>query len=434
MDMTVVVDKSENCTMDLSVGIPSQELDRRKDEILVKLSERVALPGFRKGRVPKAILEKQFGPQAMAEGLDELLKDAVREVIEQKDLHPVDTPKVTDLKTDDSRIQFKLSLEVRPQLQLTDKDILRIPLPKPPEVAVTEEDITRAIENELKGNSTFVPVLEPRSCHTGDFVSVDYEGFLKDGDKPIEGGKAEGVLLEVGGMKFLPGFDEQLVGMSPSDKRRVDVNFPADFYDDALQGKSAYFHVTLKSIKKRQMPEATDEWAKEHGYENMAAARAKIREEMEKGSKEMAKEELRRALFEVLDARIQMELPKVLVTRQMDELQKNIERQYKGGRKEVLDRLAKEGKSEADLEAEIRARAQRQIKNSLILDAVGKLKKIQVNDKEIEERLAQMAEQYQTTLENVRAELEKHDRLGEIRYAILDEKVVQFLLDHADIR
>lgn len=434
MDISVEIEKSENCVVDLAIGVPSEELERRKNSILMKWQEKAALPGFRKGRVPKAILEKQFGPQAAAEGLDELLKDTVREVFEKKNLYPINTPKVTDLKTDNGKIRFKVSVEVRPEVKLTDEQIMRIPLPKQAEVNVTEEDITAAIENERKTHATFVPVLEDRPCRAGDFVAVDYEGYMKEGDRPIEGGKAEGAMLEIGGMKFLPGFDEQLIGMSPDQKKRIDIQFPPDFYDDSLQGKTSYFMTTLKSIKKRQMPEATDEWAREHGYENLADARAKIREEMEHGSRDMARDELRRALFEALDERIKLELPKSLVDRQVEELQRGLERQYKGGRKEILERLAKDGKSEADLETEMCARAKRQIKNSLILDAVSKMKNIEVMEADVEAKIAKIADEYRSTPETIRKELEKNDRLGEVRYALLDEKVVQFLLDHADIR
>ncbi|MBI4180104.1 trigger factor [bacterium] len=434
MNITVEVEKSENCVVDLAVGVPAEELDRRKDAILDKWRERANVPGFRKGHVPKAILERQFGQQAAAEGLDDLLKEAVRAAFEKQELHPVDTPKVTDLKTDNGQIRFKLSVEVRPVLRLTDDLILKIPLPKPAQTPVTDEDVTAAMTNELKTESTFVPVLDPRPSQRGDFVAVDYEGFLKENDQPIEGAKADGAMIELGAMKFLPGFDDQVAGMSPGDKRRVEIAFPADFYDDGLQGKAAYFHVTLKTIKKRQMPEATDDWAKERGYESLADARTKIRAEMERGAAELAQEETRRALFEALDARIQIELPGVMVARQVDELGRNLERRYKGGRKELLEQLQKEGKSETDLEAELFQRARRQIKNSLILDAVSKLKNIQVDDSDIETKIAKMADEYRTTPDVIRAELGKQDKLDDIRYTLLDEKVVQFLLDHADIR
>lgn len=186
--------------------------------------------------------------------------------------------------------------------------------------------------------------------------------------------------------------------------------------------------------KKRQMPELNDEFAKSQDFDSVADMRSKIRAEMERGAKEVAEQDRRRALLAALDERISFEPPKSFVDRQAENLQQGLERQYKGGRKEMEERLAQEGRTQVDLDAELRERARRQVKNSLILDAVAKLKNIQVTDEDVESRLAKIADQSKATPDAVRAALEKQDRLDEVRYALLDEKVVQFLLDHADIR
>lgn len=434
MELTVEIEKTEHGQMDLSIAVPSSELDSRKDSILASLQERVALPGFRKGHVPKAILDKRFGPQATAEGLDDLLKEAWREACEKQKIIPIDAPKISDIKMDNGQIRFKVCVEIRPEIKLTDEQILKIPLAKADGLTITDEDVASAIDNERKSHSTFQPELEVRPVRKGDFAFIDYEGFLKENDKPIEGGKAEGTMFEVGGGRFLPGFDEQIIGMSPGGKKRIDVAFPADFYDEDLQGKSAYFHVTLQSIKKRSMPDLTDDFAKELGYDTLADMRAKIRAEMDRGARDMAMQAQRQALFTALDERIPFDPPNSFVDRQAENLHKGIERQYKGGHKEMIEKLAQEGKTESDFQAELRERARKQVKNSLILDAVAKLKNIRVTDEEVQKRLADVAQQNQTTPEAVRQELEKQDRLDEVRYALLDEKVVQFLLDHADIR
>lgn len=434
MEVAVEIGKTEQNQVDLTISVPSRELDTRKDAILANLRDRVELPGFRKGHVPKSILEKRFGPQATAEGLDELLKEAVQTAFERQKLIPIDAPKISDIKMEDGQVRFSVSVEVRPEIRLSDEQILRIPLPKPEGITVTDEDVDAAIDNERKTQSTFQPELEVRPARKGDFVVIDYEGFLKETDKPIDGGKAEGTMMEIGSGRFLPGFDDQIAGMKSGDTKRIDVSFPADFYDDDLKGKPAYFHVTLHSIKKRQMPELTDEFAKGQDYESVADMRSRIRAEMERGAKEMAEQEQRRALLAALDERISFDPPKSFVDRQAENLQKGLERQYKGGRKEMADRLAQEGKTEADLETDLRDRARRQVKNSLILDAIAKLKNIQVTDEDVDARLAQIADQSKTTPDAVRAALEKQDRLEEVRYGLMDEKVVQFLLDHADIR
>lgn len=418
----------------MMIAVPNQELESRKEAIFSRLRDQVALPGFRKGQVPKSILEKRFGPQATAEGLDEILRDAIQEAFQKEKILPVEAPKVSDVQMDNGQIRFKVRVEVRPELKLTDEQILRLPLPKPDGLGVTDEDVAAAVENERKTTATFQPDLEIRPVRHGDFVVADYEGFLKEKDTAIAGGKSEGAMIEIGAGRFLPGFDEQIIGMSPGDKKRIEIAFPPDFYDEDLRGKPAYFHVAVQTIKKRLIPDLTDEWAKEHGHENLADMRMKIRAEMERGTKEMSKEELRRSLFTTLDQKIVFDPPKSFVERQARDLMQNLEKQYKGGRKELLDRLAKEGKGEADLEADVQERARRQVKNSLILDAVAKTKNIQVSDEDMQARLKLIAEQQQVTADAIRRDLEKQDRIEEFKYAILDEKVVQFLLDHADIR
>ncbi len=433
MELTIDVEKTEDGSVDLAIAVPSKELDSRKDAVLAGLRDRVALPGFRKGHVPKSILEKRFGPQAMAEGLDELLKNAVQEAFEKKNLVPADAPKISDLKMEDGSIRFKVSVEVQPEIAFTDEQIFKIPVPKA-DLAVTEDDITAAIENERKTTATFQPILEIRPIQNGDFAVIDYEGYLKDNDSPIPGGKAEGSLIEVGSKRFLPGFDEQLLGVSVGDRRRVDLRFPDDFYDEDLKGKAAYFHVKVHSIKKRQMPEVTDEWAKEQGYESIADFRGKIRSEMERGAADLSKEAQRRALIDGLLERVPFEPPKSFVLKQSEELIKNLERQYKGGRKELLDQLAKEGKTEADLESDARERAKRQVKTHMVLHTIGRVKQITATDEDLAGRIAQLADQYQSTPADLQSQLEKDDRLDDLRHTIQDEKIVQFLMDHADIR
>lgn len=434
MEVTVEIEKTENGHVDLAVAVPGSELENRKNSVLNSLQERIALPGFRKGHVPKAILEKRFGPQATAEGLDDLLKEAVQAAFEKQKINPVDTPKITDIKMDDGHVRFKVCVEIRPDLTVTDEQILKIPLPKSEGLTITDEDVTAAIDNERKTHATFQPELEIRPVRKGDFAVLDYEGFLKETDKPIDGAKAEGTMIEIGGGRFLPGFDEQIVGMNPGGKKRIEILFPADFYDEDLQGKAAYFHVTVQAIKKRQMPEISDDFAKEMGYDSVADMRSKIRAEMERGAKEMSLQGQRQALFSALDERISYDPPNSFIDRQAENLRRNLERQYKGGHKEMVERLAREGKSESDLETELRERARKQVKNSLILDAIAKKKNIRVTEEDLTAKINHLADQSQASADVIRGELEKQDRLDEVRYAILDEKVVQFLLDHADIR
>ena len=434
MELAVEVEKTEGNQIDLSISVPGSELESRKDTILADLRDRIELPGFRKGHVPKSILEKRFGSQATAEGLDGLLKEAVQEAFERQKLSPIDTPKISDIKMDDGRIRFRVTVEVKPEVKLTDEQILRIRLSKPEGMSVTDADVDAALENERRAQATFQPELEDRPARNGDFAVVDYEGFMKDTDKALEGGKGEGALMEMGSGRFLPGFDEHVVGMKAGDQKRIEIVFPKDFYDEDLRDRAAYFHVTLRSIKKRLMADLTDQFAKDAGYENLADMRAKIRADMERGAREVAEQELRQALFRALDEQITFDPPKSFVDRQAENLQKNLERQYRGGRQEMVDQLAKEGKTEADLDADLRARARRQVKNSLILDAVAKFKHIHVTDEDVETRIARIADQSQATPDAVRNALAKEDRLEDLRYSILDEKVVQFLLEHADIR
>lgn len=434
MDITVKVEKKENCSVELSVTVAESELETRKESLLIELRDQVNIPGFRKGHVPKAILEKRFGPHATAEALEDVIKAALHEAFVREKLIPIETPKVSDIRMDNGQVVFKAAVEVQPDIELKDEQILGIHLPKPANIQVTDDDVASAIDSERKALSTFTPELEVRPVRKGDFVVIDFEGFLKDPERPIDGWKGEGTLIEVGAGRFLPGFDESVVGMNPSDKKRIDVVFPKDFYDEELQDKPAFFHVTLKAIKKQQMPEATDAWAKEHGYTDMADMKAKIRTEMEHGAESMGKDEMRKALYAALDEKISVDVPPSMVERRAEEMMKNLERQYKGGRKELADRLKKEGKTEADLEADIRLRARQQIKTSLIIATVARTKDIQVTPEDLKSRIAQIAAERQISPDDLYAELEKDDRLGDIEYSLLTEKVVQFLLEHADTR
>lgn len=407
----------------LKVEIPHEEVDAALENAYKELNKGVKVPGFRPGHVPRGILEKRYGESVEAEVAEKLVPRFYFKAVEEAGVFPVDSPSFEDksmkLKKGQS-LTFTATVEVRPDFTLAPYRGIEITAE---ELAVTDEELAEALEEVRDVHSTLETVEEDRPTAKGDYLVIDFEGFV--GDKAIEGGRAENYTLHLGSGTFIPGFEEQLEGKTRG-AAEVKVRFPDDYKNKELAGKDAVFKVALKEIKKKVLPELDDELAKSLGLgQTLDEMKEKLKKDIlgykERGLKSRQKDMIMKELARMN----QFELPASMVEKEFRAL---ATRRYQ-------DMVQTGGGSGFDMkafEAEARPAAEERVKVTLILSEIADKEGISVSDAELEAGIRKLAAESGYNPQRIRELYEKRDgSLEGLRGIITEDKVLEFLLAEA---
>ncbi len=414
---------------EIEVEIPVADVNRQTESLIQKYQKVARIPGFRRGHVPASIIRQRFSEEIKTDMVEALIPRFFRQEAERLSLHPVSQPRVTDLHLHDGEpLRFKAAFEVLPEIKLEGYKELRA---DKPEIAVSEEDVEKALADLRERHATFNPV-KGRALADGDFAQVSLDGHPKPGQtKPAEG-KAEGqpvhmdeVLVEIAGPTTMPEFTEHLRGANPGDERTFDVNYPEDTQDKRLAGKTFSYTVKVQAIKQKSLPELNDEFAKTLGeFQAVDDVRKAIREQMEAERKHEAEHAAKEKLVGELIQRNDFEVPDSLIEQQIDI---RIER---GLRALAAQGLTSEQMKKMDLNR-LRVgqhdQAVHDVKAALLLERVAEEENIQVSDDEFNRELEALARQSKQTSEAVRARLTQDGGLDRIRTRIRNEKTLDFL-------
>jgi trigger factor len=414
-------DSKSSCTREIQVEVPA-DVVASETEILVQKYQRLArIPGFRKGKVPATIIRRRFAEDLKSEVVETLVPKYLREEAEKQGLTPVSQPKVSDLHLADGEpLRFKASFEILPEIEVSGYQELR---PEIKEVGVTDDEVEQALNHLREQQATYTPV-EDRPLQDGDYAQVAFTGAPKgdESNKPV---KVDDVMVEIGGANTVKEFTENLRGARPGEEKTFEVNYPEDFADNRLAGKTFIYSASIKGVKQKQLPELNDEFARQLGeFENLDALKQKIREGIEADKKHQAEHEAKEKLIEELVKQHDFPVPEALVERQ-------IENRLERG----LRALAAQGMRAEDLKkmdfARLRAgqrdSALREVKVSLILDRIAELEKIEATDEEVNKQIEALASQTRQPAEQVRSRLEREGALGRIRNQIRNEKTLDHL-------
>lgn len=429
--MLVKWEKIESNKIKLEIEVPSQEVETALSQAYQKVVKKVSLPGFRKGKVPRRILESRFSPQILhEEALDILLPYAYRQAIEEADLRPIDEPGIELLQMEEGKaLLFNAVVEVMPEVELGQYRGLEV---EQEAVEVSGEQVESNLENLRERQARLVAVNEGAAAGKGDLVIVDYQSFI-DG-KPVAGGEAENYSLELGSNSSVGDFEEQLIGAVAGERREFKISFPEDYHNKELAGKEIFFRITLKEIKRKELPDLNDDFAKEVSeFETLEELRADIRQRQEKAAAEQARRNLQNRLVRAASEGSVVEVPPVLVERQMDSIMAEMDQllRYQGLNLEKLVSVA--GKQIEELREEKREDAQRRAKEGLVLDAIMKKEGISVEDHELDEEIAGFAGRYNEEPARVKEIFEKQGNLQRIKDDIKVRKVLELLLAEARV-
>jgi len=417
--MKVDVHELGSCERRLEIEIAPESVQKELDQAYRDLAKRVSIRGFRKGKIPRAVLERYHRSSIEDEVLQKLIPDSFQQAVKDHGLRAVGQPKLDDINLDaEKSLRFTATVEVLPEVPLETyggweltKDVR----------AITDADVEREIQELRERHVNLVSIEEDRAAQEGDYVLINFEGF-RDG-QPVPGSRAENYALTVGSKTVVESVDRGLVGMRKGETQQIPVQFPETYQNRSMAGKEVTFHVTLNEIKERILPDLNDDFAKEAGgVDTLAELRDKIRQNQEA----IAEREARRGLHETLVARLiesnPFELPPGMVEAETDALVADLQRQIRPQQGEAAPLQITE-----EIRQQLREQAVTRIKRELLIDDIAKREEITVDDSDVEADLKRMAERMDQRLEYIRRQMEQAGALGSIRHNLLADKVLDFV-------
>ncbi len=424
--MQVTETLSEGLKRQFKVTLPAQELDQKLDQRLRQLGATARLPGFRPGKVPLPLLKKRYGTSLLGEILEQAVQDSSSRAMAERGLRAATVPKIEITAfAEGSDLEYTLALELLPEIQPIDFGSLDLERLK---ADVTDEEVDKSVGRIHQRAKRAEPVAEARPAATGDTVVIDFLGKV-DG-VAFPGGEGKDFPLELGGGRFIPGFEDQLTGVQAGESRTVTVTFPADYPAETLAGKQASFDVTAKELRAPVEVPLDDDFAKSIGLDSLEALRKTVREQIERDYGQAARLKLKRQLLDKLAEAHHFTVPEGMIEGEFESIWKQASEAKERGLLEP--ELA--AKSEDELKAEYRRIAERRVRLGLLLSEVGRLNNIQVNEDELKRAMIEEARRYpgqeRQVIEHFRQNREAMDSL---RAPIFEEKVIDFIVEMAKV-
>ncbi len=425
--MSFTIEKLDKNMAKLTIEVSVEDFEKAVEVAYQKNKGKIEVPGFRKGKVPRKMIEQMYGKEVFFEdAANEVIPEAYEKAYDECEEEIVSAPKieVTQIEAGKPFI-FTAEVALKPEVKLGKYKGIKVDKVA---VEVTEEEVNEAIETERKNSARTVSV-EDRPIQDGDTTVIDFEGFV-DG-VAFEGGKGENYPLTIGSHSFIDTFEEQLIGKSINDEVEVNVTFPEDYHAEELKGKPALFKVTIKEIKENQLPELDDEFAEEvSAYDTFAEYKESVKKNLEEKKEADAKNAKEEAVVEAIIADAEMEIPEAMIATQqrqmVDEFAQRLAMQ--GLSMEQYSQFT--GMTAATMMEQVKPQAEKRIKSRLVLEAVVEAEKIEVSDAEYEEELAKMAEAYKMEVEQIK-EIMDDERAVEMKKDMAIQKAVEFVVANA---
>jgi trigger factor len=414
---------------DLSIEVPSEVVDEAIGHAAAKLGRSARIPGFRPGKVPSTVIRQRFKPQILQDVAEHLISKAVGDALTEKGVEPIATPDIKDLVLEEGKpLTFKASFDVVPSFDPGDLSTIAATRPS---ATVDDEAVNQALERIRERNARFEAV-EGGAVEAGHtvVVSLERQGTDKDGQKG-ETDKHEQVNIELGAPSNPPGFDEQLLGMTPGATKSFTVTYPADYSIAELAGGTVDYTVTLKEIKKRVVPALDDELAKDLGeFESLDALRAHVRHDLEHEAQHAAEHQVRADVLKQLATRVPFAVPESLVEREID-------RRLEDFARRLMDQRIDPRQANIDWDAfrdAQRAPATEAVGSAIALDEIARREQIEMSDDDLNAELQRYADRTGHSVASIRARLQKDGELGRVAAGLRREKAVAHTVARAQIK
>ncbi|AXH99345.1 trigger factor [Sporosarcina sp. PTS2304] len=426
--MTVKWEKLEGSEGKLTFEVSVERFNEAVDQAFKKVVKKVQAPGFRKGKMPRKMFDKMYGEESLYnDAIDIVLPEAYSAAVDEADVEPIAAPEIDIEKLEKGEpVVFTAVIALKPEVKLGEYKGLEVTRQT---TEVTEEEIDQQLEQRREGLAEMV-VKEDAAVEEGDTVTIDFEGFA-DGEA-FEGGKSEGYDLEIGSGSFIPGFEEQVVGMKAGEQKDIEITFPEEYHAAELAGKPATFKVKVHEVKAKEIPELDDELAKEldENVSSVEELRTKLREEAEEVKKNESETALRDDLVEQAASNAEMDIPQAMIDSEINRMMQDFEQrlQMQGMNLELYFQFS--GQDEAALREQMKDDALSRVRVSLTLEAIGAAENVEVPEEEVQAELEKMSEQFGMEVEQIKATLGGTSVLeNDLRF----NKTVQLLVDNAKV-
>ena len=426
--MNVTVERVDN-EATLKITAPAAEVNAVYKKAVQKIADQANIPGFRKGKAPRAIIEMHYGKEAVKQEAFEIVANkAYSEALNQEKLIPVSDPKVEESTFEEGKdMELTIKVTLKPEPELGEYKGLHV---EKKEVEVTDEQVDAQIKDMMGRDAKMVVAEEGAVIEKGDFAIIDFAGTV-DGE-PFSGGEGKGYPLEVGSNSFIPGFEDQLVGLSKGDSTDVEVTFPEDYFVKDLAGKEAIFKVNIQDVKRKELPELNDEYvASKTEFKTVEDLRANYKERMQKAAEANAKAEYEHELIDLAVANAKFSVPEIMIEDKISQMVEEMKMSLES-RKMSLDMYMQyTGLDMAKIRENQRPVAEENVKTDLVLDAIAKAEDIQVDMADVDAEIAAISAQHGASPEEVKKIIKGNGTMGLLLANILRRKAAHVVIDSA---
>ena len=425
--MSATVEKISSNKVKLTFDIDAARFDAAMDKAYYKVRSRVNIPGFRKGRAPRKLIENYYGEGILfEEAFDRIFEEVYGPAIEENKIDVVDRPEIDVQQIGSGKnLQFTCEVYVTPDVKLGEYKGLKV---KKEHTLVSDDQVDAKVEEERRKQAAEEKV-EGRPVQDGDTVNLNYAGTV-DG-VAFAGGTAENQTLKIGSHTFIPGFEEQMIGMNADEEKDLHVTFPEDYGAEDLAGREAVFHVKVNSITETKLPELDDEFAKDISeFDTLDEYRADIRRKLEEQAAERDRNAFTNAVIEKVMENAEVDIPEAMINRQIDSMVRDFEYRLRAQGMKLEDFMKYTGQNDEQLRAGYREQAEKSVRAHLVLSAVEKAEQIEATEEEIDAEIAKLAPQSGKTPEELKATFSESDR-EYFKGDAIREKAIRLLTDAA---
>ena len=397
--MSLQVEKLEKNMAKLTIEASAEDFEKAIQKVYLKARGKINIPGFRKGKAPRKLIEKMYGTGVFYEdAANDLIPTAYAEALKDCDLEIVSRPEINVTQIEAGKpFIFTAEVAVKPEVTLGEYKGVEV---EKSDVEVTEEDINKEVDKERENNSRTIDV-DDRAVESGDIIKLDFDGSV-DG-VPFAGGKAENYTLTIGSGSFIPGFEDQLIGTKIGEDKDVTVTFPEDYHEKSLAGKEAVFKCKVNAITVKELPDADDEFASEVSeFETLAEYKEDIKKKLtEKKEKEARAKKEAQAVEKAVE-NATMEIPDAMIDTQVQSMMEDFARRMQSQGLSLEQYFQFTGMDVKKMHDQMKPEALKRIQNSLVLEAVAKAENIEISDEKVDEEIAKMAEAYKMEVEKLK--------------------------------
>lgn len=428
--MKSTIEKLSDNLVALEIEVEAEVVKQACEEAYKKMKTTVNIPGFRKGKVPKNVIEQKYGKEVfLHEAMEDLVSEFYAQAVVEHEVDYIDRPDVEIQEVSaEGPLKFKAIVEIAPPVELGEYKGVEV---KKPAVEFDPAMVEKQIDTFREKNAELAPS-ESDTAKDGDFAIFDFDGSV-DGE-PIEGGKAEGYTLQLGSGQFIPGFEEQMIGMKIGEEKEIKTTFPEEYHSPDLAGKDAVFKIKLHELKAKQMPEADDEFAKKVSkFETMAEFRAHIEQEIKDNVAKEYEKELRTTSLQAAIDNAKIEVPQKMVTARTSKMLEDFKQSIGQQGLQYEKYLELVGKTEDEIREDMNPQALNAVKADLVMKEIAKKENLMVTNEEMDEEIDKLSKEYGHDAEKIKAYMFMQGTVLEYKQALVFDKTLRFVADNAKL-